>query len=253
MSDAGLTLAVLGLLKKIRLYRLPDETPGESPEEQQRAFGRFDTMFNLVTLVVVVPFGFAWHRLFIWIAGFAHPAPGASGQILEPSVFYWVLPALFAGIVTAAMPSFAIARLVLKERYGDYVAFYNRKHGFDSFRMFRHLAVIVAVLVMCGVYLGATSYTAFLSDRIVIKGPLAAPRTYAYGDITAINAVLKGTAGAGSYEILFADGYQWESSDGLRDSEPRCDYPAIAMAQELSGLPVIGPDIAAWDFSETAC
>ncbi len=268
MSDAAATQAVLNLLKKIPLYRLADEPSGSSPgasakslEELHQAYRRFDVVMSVLTMSMVVPLGFAWFYLFREIGSLAYPETGASGRLLGPSVYFWALPAGFAGIISAALPSLLIARLVLKGRYPEYVSYYNRKHGFDSFRLLRHFAAVITALIVFAVYLGATTYTVFLEDRIVIKGPLAETRSYAYSDIRTITAVpgrFKSGARhkkppAGRFEILFDDSYLWKTGHGLRDSLPRCDYPIMAFAARKARIQIDGPDVLTGGPSTSDC
>lgn len=54
------------------------------------------------------------------------------------------------------------------------------------------------------------------------------------------------------YEILFEDGSKWKTSQGLRDSDPPCDYPVMAFAARMAGTRIAGPDIVATN-SADAC
>lgn len=266
MNDAAATRAILRLLTKIPLYRLPDEdasgtAPGaKSQAELHETYRRLDIGLTTLTVILVVPLVFGWLHLFQLLGGQVHPEIGPSGRVLGPSVYYWALPALFAGIVLAGVPPLLIARLALRERYTEYVSYYNRKSGFDAFRLFRHLAVVVAPVVVFGVYLGATTYTIFLEDRMVIKGPLADARSHNYSEIQEITALptLRSANGKrvkrqARYEILFEDGTRWKTSQGLRDSDPPCDYPVMAFAARMAGTRISGPDILAGEPASTDC
>ena len=85
MSEAAAALAILNLLKRIPLYRLPDEdasgsAPGAKTQaELHETYRHLDMGLSILAMILIVPLGFAWLQPFQLIAGQAHPDPGVSG------------------------------------------------------------------------------------------------------------------------------------------------------------------------------
>lgn len=268
--DLGLH-AFYGLIRRLRKRALDQENRrwertdplagGRSVQALARDFFGYDLIALVLSFLMMPPLVFLWLDLFqaagLWFA----PDHGASGRLLRPSVWAWALPALFAGLASVFLPLHLLMKLALAERYTEYLFYANKLAGFDAFKLVKALSAIMALVALCGVVLLSSTFTAFLDGRIVIKGVLAEARSFAYADIVALRAVpapdqnerKASERRPGHYEILLRDGTLWRSTDGLRDSLPRCDFQAVALAALKSGRRITGPDIRRGDRSTAPC
>jgi hypothetical protein len=234
---------------------------GRSLEALKRDYRGYDILATPLFFLLVPALVFVWADVFQALGTWAAPDPGPEGRLLGPSFWAWFLPALFAAIVSGGWICFLLLRLVLGARFAEYLFYSSKLTGFDVLLVFKAMSLVFAVLVTFAVALFSSAYTAFLDDRIVVKGVFAEPRSYAYGELVAIRAVAgrpqpadkKTEARPGHFEMLFRDGSLWRSTDGLRDSSPRCDYLALALAAERAGLRIAGPDILSADHSGADC
>ncbi len=235
-----------------RRWERPDPLEGgRSLEALKRDYRGYDMIAAVILFTVIPAMIFFWLAVFQAIGAWAAPDLGETGRLLGPSVYAWALPALFAAIATGAWPCHWLMGLFLAERYEEYLFYTYKQVGFDSFKVFKAMAAVFAVLVVLGVGFFANTYTAFLDDRIVISGLFAASRSLPYSQIVAVRAVAGRSEAEsrgldpipGHFEILFRDGSLWRSKDGPRDSRPRGDYPAVALAAARASPRVTGPDI----------
>ena len=251
--------AVFGLIRQVRRRVLRAENRrweradplagGRSRHALARDYFGYDIIALILFAVLTPPLIFLWLEGFQTFGRWMAPDLGEGGRLLGPSVWAWSIPALFAGLASVAWPLHLAMSLALAERYPEYLFYTSKVAGFDSVKAGKVIVVIAALIALFGVLLFSSTFTAFLDDRIVIKGVLAAPRSHAYRDIVALRAVAAPArpgdeeARSGHYAILFRDGTLWRSTDGLRDSDPSCDYHALVLAARRSGRPLAGPDI----------
>jgi hypothetical protein len=250
------------LAQENRRWDRPDPLArGRSLQALRRDYLGYDILAVPLFFLLVPTLVFVWADVFQAIGVWAAPDPGPAGRLLGPSFWARFLPALFAAIASGGWIGLALLRLALGARFGEYLIYSCMLAGFDVHRVFKAMSLVFAVLVTFAVALFASTYTAFLDDRIVVRGVFAEPRSYAYGEVVAIRAVAgrpprdgkKSDARPGHFEILFRDGSLWRSTDGLRDSLPRCDYLAVALAVERARLRIAGPDILTPDRTGAGC
>lgn len=245
-----------------RRWDRPDPlAAGRSLDALKRDYQGYEAIGGVIFFIVAPALVFVWLAIFQAIGAAAAPDPGAAGRVLGASVWAWSLPALFAAIVTSAWPCLWLMRLMLAERYEEYLLYTNKRVGFDAHKVVKAMAAVFAILVVLCTGYFATSYTAFLEDRIVISGALVEARSLPYSEIVAIRAVPGRPASRskglevrpGHYEILFRDGSLWRSKDGARDSRPRCDYAVMALVAERAWRRIAGPDIVTGDRTSGTC
>jgi hypothetical protein len=250
------------LAQENRRWDRPDPlAAGRSLEALKRDYRGYDIVATPLFFLLVPALVFVWADIFQAVGAWAAPDPGPAGRLLGPPFWAWYLPALFAAIPSGGWICFLLLRLMLGARFGEYVFYSSKLAGFDVLKVFKTMSLAFAVLVTFAVALFALTYAAFLDDRIVVKGVFAEPRGYAYNELVAIRAVAgrpardgkTSDARPGHFEMLFRDGSLWRSTDGLRDSFPRCDYLALALAAQRARLRIAGPDILSADRSGADC
>jgi hypothetical protein len=142
----------------------------------------------------------------------------------EPKLL--LIPALFLGSPLALLPTVALSRLLLSNRYDEYVEYCNRSSRIGAVPANWGLSITFAVGAAMAVLYMDTS--ARISERGFIINPLFSfgETTVPFNDITAVLRVNRFKAAAGNivdrpyYAVRFSNGTQWVSQDTIYSPAP---------------------------------
>jgi hypothetical protein len=185
----------------------------------RQEYGRFE-LLSLPLLLALAPAAtYLWWRLFLALAtdsGFSH---AAGVHALRPPRIAWLLPALLLGILSAGPAIEAILRRLLGERWREYVAYTNLRHGFDSEAIEKPFYFAFGGLAAVGAFLIANWYVLFTPSEIRLNPFFAVrERVFAYTDLVAIRTAPAFVAPNGKtvrrreYVLRFSDASAWNTT-----------------------------------------
>lgn len=224
-------------------------SPGEEfTEAERKRFARWEAASIIPFIVFAAFLGWGWHFVLRsvgegWIV---YRNPDAR-YVLSPSSSYWALPALFLGIITSAVPLTMLFRLLLRDRYGRFVEFTNARAGFDSRKILRVFAVLVALGAGAFLLAGVRGYSVFDDNGIKESRVFSRqPEIYTYDSILSIQARQGLTGRRGKwirrphYVVTFRGERNWSTLGNLRDPAPVQETRIMRFVSEKSGVPITG-------------
>jgi hypothetical protein len=243
-------IVVFSLLQRWAPYKPPSESNLPPYEELKRKFLKWEQLSLLPLFIFAGLFTIGWERLLSFFAGLSYASLGDSVFLYTPSPYYWWLPALFLGILTAAIPLTLLFKFLLGPDYGHYVLYGNLRVGFDSQKALRLMAVIIGPVALISSLLAMNCYTKFSDGEITINRFLGVGEIiYPYSRISAIKSVRYFKAPNGDikerpyFSIEFDDGERWTTGDGLRDPDPETDRRLIEFVSGKRGKQLQEVDI----------
>jgi hypothetical protein len=138
-------------------------------------------------------------------------------QVL-PDHFWWNgFSIIFSFGITCSYLMMMIYRIHLKENTNEYVVFNNLRSGFNSIKLVKRMGYFFILFSVWG-YCFLWNYSAKIyKDKMVIRWFLSLDnQSYKYDQIKSINFI-KNTAP--HFDIIFKDGMDWNSQNGLDDDE----------------------------------
>jgi hypothetical protein len=162
--------------------------------------------------------------------------------VLSPSPNFWALPALFIGLVWAAFLSYTLYKILLGDRYAEFIRYSDLKCGYDTLRGATIVSIIVLLIASLAIELGRDTYTRFTRTEIIVNPFFSMQeRHHPYSMVQDIYAVNKFRAPNGAvrtsphYLITFTDGSSWSTRDNLHDPKPATDAKVLQFVAEQSG------------------
>lgn len=228
-------------------YREVSKTPTGLPAaELSKRYAKWELAAVVPILIFSAVLAFLWSRLFLLLQRFATGSQESAVFYLAPIESFWLLIGGVLGIVTCAVPMHFLYGWLLGERYAEYLHYTNLHHGFDGWRTFRWLALILTVASVSAIVLAFDCYTSF-TDHSLVANPFFSfgAEEHAYVDIAEIRYVATFTAPNGNvihhpfHEIVFRDGFVWSSRGGMRDPDSELDERIVTYVSRMSGKPVV--------------
>jgi hypothetical protein len=196
----------------LRRFAPAGERPADLPprEELQRRCAKW-VFVELAVLAVCVPLcAAAW---FFGLSALANRPRGVDIMLQQvPDWPMWALPALFFGLLTAALPDALVLRALLgAERLREYVRYQEDLYGFDSRRSTVLLATPVLLFFIPYVAVCLDTYSYFDREGLVVNEAFSLREVRRpYSAITAVQKGMDAEVGTAlGYEVVFADGYTW--------------------------------------------
>lgn len=239
----GLSFA---LFRVIFPRRITDFSDSPLTEEERRIFRWWEVASLVPIFLFVVLLGFGWYLVLKGGDRLLVPYTRHTLLLVRPSNFYWMIPSLFLGIVSSAIPLNALYGILLRDRLRRYQRYCNERVGFDANRAFMVLGAIVVAGVVVFFLAGITSFTRFTYSGIEIARPLwFRTEFYPYRSVREIERFPVSSTLSGNprplahWVIRFDDGTSWSTCDGLRDPSPVDDVKVERLVSRQSGLKVI--------------
>ncbi|MGC3968431.1 MAG: hypothetical protein QM775_13955 [Pirellulales bacterium] len=229
--DSGISGAVaaagvgifMALMAKFVPYRPnPGQVSRLSLEELAKQYRKWELAALFPFFIFATLSTLLWWLLLRNLGGLVLSGLPESKFLLATPDAAWFLPAIFLGIVTAALPMHLLYSRLLGERYAEYNHYTNLRTGFDGFRIFRWMAIILVPLCLLAALIGLDWYTRVLDDRLIDNSPLSIGETeHRYADIAEIRAVATFRAPNGNivqkpyFQVVFNDGFTWSTRNIL--------------------------------------
>lgn len=209
----------------------------------RRLYSRFDKTALLVFVLAAPTLSAFWWGVLGWLSQIGQPEVGIDGLIARANDDVLMIPAVWAGLLSA----FALSRLAMRgllgRRYPAYRLYRHLGLSFNAPRVASALAVFTAVLALAAVVVLAKNYTAFTQEGIVVEALPGESYSYPYTEIAAVRSVPAAGETPAHYQIEFYDGRVWRSDHGLHNPNAYRDYKYASMAAFMSGRLVTGPDL----------
>ena len=187
--------------------------------------------FDLLSIVGI----FGVTAIFSFIFQQIYPLFFAIKQAFLENVIFWIPPendailllSLFGGMILSVPLLLKFTQYLLQSDWEEYIAYSNRRYGFDYLRALRFVLLSLIVLLGIGNLLVLDAYSAFGEKTITINPFLSLGETeYSYTEVQTLKEVQVIAAPNGDlrldphFIIEFSDGTTWSSRyNGLGDHE----------------------------------
>ncbi|WP_435005276.1 hypothetical protein P12x_003171 [Tundrisphaera lichenicola] len=244
--SASAVRAAFELFRRVFPLRVADPSEPGLTQEERDSYRRWE-LGSLLPLFLLVPAtGYGWYLALSETARFLHPEAPDTQYLLRPIPILWCFPAFFLGIITSAIPLTVLYRALLGERYRRYVRACDERVGFDGYRAFSWMAIVIVVGSVLFTFLMARTYTRFTKDGIEIARTLSLQGAlYEYNRVRSIERRSTFRAPNGNtihlphFVLNFDDGGSWSTREGFRDPEPELDGQIARWISRRSGRAII--------------
>ena len=236
---------LMSVLRALFPYRPPPGTHVRNLDDLREEYQWWDTFAGLPYLAFVVVIGVLCFVGLQWMVEWRGQTLGPSRFLLLPGPVFSAVPAGAMGLILASVPMHFLYKALLRDRYPEFTAYCNLKAGFDTWKIFAWIAVLL--FCVAGVIIAAemSAYTRITDQAIVIRGPLSLrARTHSLAEIESIAAVAgvrnrSGEFVSDPYKVVhFKDGTIWSTRDGFQDHRSSQIRPLIAFLARSSGKPI---------------
>jgi hypothetical protein len=218
LSAAICVPIIFSLLRRSRAYKYVDVAPAATPNNDDTGrYKKWDRVARLLVILFAGTFGYVFWLMLCAIESARAALLGSTNFVLTPVPIFFALPALFAGILFAAIPlRFMLTKILGKEDYDRVVNYSDRRQGINSKRLFRHLVIIGVTLIVASVLLAFQTYATASPEGFIIHPCFAIhEREYGWSDIGRITLIKSFRAPNGSvrrdrpyYVVDMTDGYR---------------------------------------------
>jgi hypothetical protein len=201
---------VFQLLARLFPYRPPPGYEHVTAAQLRPLFKKWEFV-NVLLLFACAPFAIWGAKALLAACLPPPPAPAGALHHLTIDPMFFVLPGIFLGLILAAAPVMGLLRLLLRDRFPEYVLYGNLLTGFDTVKIWLWLSVVVAIGSYGLAYAAAEVHLTVFSDRIELRhfglnGPVAIPAAQVKAASVDANGVL---------HFKFSDGTSWSTSEDL--------------------------------------
>lgn len=189
------------------------------------AYLGFDLRLIGLSLILTILFTYLLYQLLSLISDFRLSTIEDAKILIKPDTSILLLPAMFNGMLAAALTATSIGKHQLKEKWSEFMAYYNLKYKFNYERAMVYVLRLISILVIPLTILSLDFYTSFGEKHVKFNRLLGfGTKTYLYTEVSALTRVLKVKAPNGNIlaephtVIRFKDGAEWSTrSDGSDD------------------------------------
>lgn len=198
------------------------------------------TLFVIIAPLIV----YGIYLLLIFIKTMAIPRFADSPYVLAPFWAFWLVPAVFLGIIVSNIILEFILRRRLKEKFAEFEIYQNLKYGFNSNKVGRIIATVILFISAIYLSLAFDHYVVFGDSQIIIDEFLSfAENRYSYSDVESIKieSIFPSTRGVSSdtfYVIKFNDGNQWRTRFAPVEISTTPFKQIMNFVSKKSGLPI---------------
>lgn len=201
---------VFRLFARLFPFRPPPGKESVTAAQLRPQYRRWE-IATVVLLFACAPFTI-WGAKRLLTALYPRPStPAGALQHVTIDPMFFLLPAIFLGLILAAAPVMGLLYLMLRRRFSEYLLYGNLLAGFDATKIWWWLAVIFAAISLGLAYGAAHAHLTLFPDRIELEN---------FGAHQAksipVAAVKSATVDAnGVLRLGFVDGTTWSTADGM--------------------------------------
>jgi hypothetical protein len=213
------------------------------------ALGKVYAKWELIALPFVLGYaaasGYLSYLLLSYLGDLAARSHSDYVYLVVPDREFWGVPAVFLGILFSGGLTHFTFKVLLGDRYDQYTLWTNLRHGFDGWKAFRLLAILMvfgSILLVAG---GLLTWDEFHEDRLVMRRPWKwNAQTHLYSQVKAIAFVARSKAPNGNigvsphYAIRFDDGLTWETGVIKNPEDSKRDIGIVTLITQRSGRPI---------------
>lgn len=145
----------------------------------------------------IIPFFVVWglggyliYKVLARVSLYVIPNATDNRYVMPMDQALYALPACFLGLTTGVFVTTLLYRLLLGDKYADYILYGNLKIGIDGGKAIKLLILIIFLPSVAFVFLAFNCYIRFTDDRIVINRFLGLSEvSYPYDQITRVKSV----------------------------------------------------------------
>lgn len=242
-ASIGVPIAFLVLR---RLFPVP---PGaqvdRSLEDLRKEYGRWELLTLPLFLGIAPVASYLWWKLFLGLEAETGFAYDGAVFALRPAPIAWLIPAMFLGMLSAGPAVDAVLRRLLKDRYREYVAYQNLRHGFDSEAMAKSFYLGFGGLVAVSVLMIGSWYAIFTTAEIRLNPFFGIrERTFSYAEVVSIKTAPTFVAPNGKtvqrreYVVQFSDSTSWSTNYDPSEATEAQVRSLVRAVSERSGVAV---------------
>jgi hypothetical protein len=238
------------IFRKVFPIKEEDQLAPQELEALAKIYMKWEVIALLFFFVYWPATGFLWYLLLQFVGDFAAQSHEPCVILEVPFGIFWVLPAVFLGIPSTVVPLAITFKILLGDRYEEYMRWSNQRQGFDAWKV---LGLMTVLFVMGSVFWMVGSlrlWEEFHEDRVVIMRPWYwSPRTYPYARVKTIAHFARSQAPNGNIldnprtVIKFDDGMTWSTRNRIAVPDQQREADIINLVSTRSGRPILQLDI----------
>ncbi len=237
----------LALMRRSGKFRYRAES-GKSLPELAAEYGPYERLSTLLSILLMALIaGPLWFGLDLGYSQHLASLPSGRFLLALPPIL-WLLPALFVALFVSALPlRFLLTRALGSRRYAEFVEYNDRKHGVDSWRLYRYLAYVLLPLCLILTLMAFDSYTRIDEKGIVVNEYLGfGERFYRFEEVEAIWQIATGRDETGAarphFVIRFRDGREFDFYRSLLELDRGQQRAIIEYLQAATDLRLVPLD-----------
>ncbi len=244
---AGIGVFIMFLIVVI-FYKPPSLTKMEYSREELRAiYGQWEMYSLFVILVSLFVLGGIWYLLILHFVPWYIDNLGPSVYVITTPYDFWMVPALFLGIISSPLPLILVLRYNLRERYKDFTRYRDSGRGRITQKILEVSYVVICGMIILLTIFAIDDYTRFTEDEIVIDYFWGLEELrYSYSEVQTIRFDVKHSKTPSGeirkkpyFVIEFKDGNTWTTWEyGLGEKDPEVETKIIKFVSERSGKSV---------------
>jgi len=169
----------------------------------------------------------------------------SSTYLLPTYPSYWVLPAFFAGLSLAGIPTWMVYRRLLRDRFPRFISFHNPRLGFDQ-RNAGMLLVFYSGLLTLALTIAGCNLSLRIDEHGMItrKASGLFGERYSFSEVTQIQENISVLADRPeqivnhTFSIQFTDGYLWQSASMGNRPVPQVYFEGLQYAADQCNITI---------------
>ncbi|SOD19804.1 hypothetical protein [Pedobacter xixiisoli] len=219
-------ILVFLLLANLFPYKPKQTFFGGNFKVLQKEYAIWEALAIVPFFIFMAAIIYSFGSFFLWM----NSSPEKSEDLIfsiVPNLYMWFVPATFLAFAVIIFPMTAIYRLILRDRYDEYLHYTNLKHGFDGMRIYRPIAWIFGLASIVSLFLMSDYKIEITEKQIVLNDFLTTEKkSYAFRQIKNIyyveNTISKDQKKISPYPhyyVKFIDGNYWNTMSSLNDDD----------------------------------
>jgi hypothetical protein len=247
-GPALVPVAVLVVFRRLRAYfpapGTTDRSPSLSAGEPAPEFKDLNWTVGVAMLPVEIGFGFGSYQSLILANRLFAEADGPTRFQLLPTKILWIFFPLFGALSLTWEITQHLFWFGDKESASRYAQWTHEKAGFNSTRVLRWMALVIALPIAVATVLALPMRSSLRDNDMIIRSyGLRSGRHYLYSQARRLAALNGFRTREGKFQpraeilVQFSDGFCWHSADN-QDFTATVDPRLLAFLQQNTRIPL---------------